>query len=135
MFCKHFTSFLFEVVQSSCLSKQDQKNQRGAYDRCFFVYRQMGLQPGELISEGGGGLISSSLHYLHFWRNFSCSSRKVNRKGKFGLFPKKYWTLVRYPTNFFSWLVAITYNTSGFEEFFFRFIQYLKIIDASLWNL
>lgn len=118
LFCKHFTSFLFEVVQSSCLLKQDQKTPRGdgggyprgAYDRCFFVYRQMGLQPG--------GLISSSLHYLHFWRNFSCSSRKVNRKGNFSLFPKKYWTLVRYPTNFFSWLVAITYNTSGFDGFF-----------------
>lgn len=89
MFCKHFTSFLFEVVQSSCLSKQDQKNQRGAYDRCFFVYRQMGLQPGELISEGGGGAYKQQSTLFTFLAKFFLLLSKSKQKREIWLVPQE----------------------------------------------
>ena len=89
MFCKHFTSFLFEVVQSSCLSKQDQKNQRGAYDRCFFVYRQMGLQPGGLIIEGGGGAYKQQSTLFTFLAKFFLLLSKSKQKREIWLVPQE----------------------------------------------
>ena len=134
MFSKHFTSFLFEVVQSYCLSKQDQKSQRGAYDRCFFVYRQMGLQPGELISEGGGAYKQQSTLFT-FLAKFFLLLSKSKQKREIWLVPQEILN-TRPLSNKFLFLTCSNHiQYFGVWRIFFRFIQYLKIIDASLWNL
>ena len=135
MFCKHFTSYLFEVVQSYCLSKQDQKSQRGAYDRCFFVYRQMGLQPGELISEGGGGAYKQQSTLFTFLAKFFLLLSKSKQKRKIWLVPQEILN-TRPLANKFLFLTSSNHiQYFGVWRIFLRFIQYLKIIDASLWNL